>query len=91
MSLLTLAVWIAATYSAVVAALNLLPTYAEYPLPGEMITAFTTLMSTLNAWNEILPIATLIYCAGIVFSAQLLVFLWKGARWLMGIIRGTTA
>jgi len=91
MSLLTGAIYITGVYLAIVAALNLLPTYSELPLPEEMLTAFQTIMSYMIAWNDILPIDTIIYCASIVLSAQLLIFLWRGSIWIIRLVRGSAS
>jgi len=90
MSLITLGIWIAAIYAAVVAALNFLPTYQEYPLPPEFFDAIQAIFSFMFAWDSIFPIVTLLYAVSILITFEFAVYLWKGLRWFIGFLRGST-
>jgi len=90
MSLITKAIVGLAIYAALVAALNALPTYEEAPLPPEIAQAFQTIYSYLLAWQDILPIVTLLYCVSIIALAQVLIFFWKAAIWALNAVRGSS-
>jgi len=89
MSLLTLGIWIAGVYAAVVAALNFLPTYDQYPLPQELFDAITSIFAYGLAWDSIFPFATIIYCLTIYILFEGTVLSWKGLRWFIAFIRGS--
>jgi len=89
--MISTAIYGVATYVALVGVLNMLPDYTEYPLPDGFLEAFTTMMGYIIAWDEILPITTLITCATIIIVAQISIFAWKGGVWLLKTVRGTSA
>jgi len=89
--MISTAIYGAATYLALVGVLNLLPDYEEMPLPEGFLDAFTTMMGYMIAWDEVLPISTLITCATIILIAQMSIFTWKGGVWLLKTVRGTSA
>lgn len=87
--MISTAIYGTATYLALVAVFNFLPSYEEMPLPEGFLEAFQTMFSYMIAWNEILPIDTLVLCAGIVLAAQMTIFSWRGLIWFINIVRGT--
>jgi len=89
MSLLTLGVWIVGVYAAIVAAINFLPVYTDYPLPPEIFTAIQSIFSAALAWNDVFPFSTLIYAVSIYVGFEFLIWVWKGIRWFIAFIRGS--
>lgn len=88
MSILTLGLWVVGIYFAVVAALNALPDYDDYPLPEEIFSGIQTVLGYGMAWDDVFPFTTLMYCAFLMMTFQVAAYAWKGFRWVLGMARG---
>jgi len=69
--------------------LNLLPVATA--LPSEFASSFSTLVSTMKAWDSIFPISELLTVVSLVVTFHIAVLLFKLFRWVIHLIRGNNA
>lgn len=84
MTLLTKGLLIAAFIIGIAFGISLLPSGAEYPLPTEIASAFALILGYLSAFNEIMPINTLITMVAVATTFKFAVYVvWPGILWII--------
>jgi len=85
MSLLTKAIVTVIFIGLFVAAIYSLPSTQQFPLPPEFATSLALIIGYTFAWAQVFTcIQTLMACAIVAMSIEIVVWLWKASAWVIG-------
>jgi len=92
MTLLTLAITIAAFFGFLILGLNLLPSTTQIPLDSHFATAITTVLGYYFAWSTVFTVLNDLWSAMLwAIGLEVAIFLWRMVRWVIGVVRGSKA
>lgn len=79
-------------FSVIIYAISGMGDAATYPLDPGIATGIAYIFLFIKSWSSVFTaLNTLIYVAGLAFSFELIMFVWRGLRWIIGVVRGSKA